>query len=159
MRAVVANLAAHTFVLRIDVKSNYDSIDHKPLFDLACAVIDDERVLALIWWQYIRRTVYDDGRYREVRRGLCRGCPLSPLMGALYLRQLDERIEGPGLFCIRLMDDWVVLAPTHWKLRTAIKVVNRILAGLKVEKHPDKTTIGRFERGVDLLGYHFSPGG
>lgn len=38
-------------------------------------------------------------------------------------------------------------------------MVNRTLAGLKVEKHPDKTFIGRVERGFDFLGYHFSPGG
>jgi hypothetical protein len=27
------------------------------------------------------------------------------------------------------------------------------------EKHPDKTFIGRIERGFDFLGYHFSPAG
>ena len=57
------------------------------------------------------------------------------------------------------MDDWIVLAPTRYKLRQAIKVVNRTLAKLKLGKHPDKTFIGRIERGFDFLGYHFSPGG
>ena len=28
---------------------------------------------------------------------------------------------------------------------------------LKLEKHPDKTFIGRIECGFDFLGYHFSP--
>jgi hypothetical protein len=70
---------------------------------------------------------------------------LSPLLGALYLRALDERLERLGLFYVRFMDDWVVLAPTRWKLRKAIKLVNRNLAELKVEKHPDKTFIGRIE--------------
>jgi hypothetical protein len=28
-----------------------------------------------------------------------------------------------------------------------------------VEKHPDKTFIGRIERGFDFLGYHFGPTG
>ncbi len=28
-----------------------------------------------------------------------------------------------------------------------------------MEKHPDKTFIGRIERGFDFLGYHFSPDG
>jgi hypothetical protein len=51
------------------------------------------------------------------------------------------------------------VAPTRWKLRRAIKVVNRTLAELKVEKHPDKTTIGRIERGFDFLGYRFSSAG
>ncbi|HUL22993.1 MAG TPA: hypothetical protein VLZ10_16165 [Thermodesulfobacteriota bacterium] len=30
---------------------------------------------------------------------------------------------------------------------------------LRLEKHPDKTFIGRMEKGFDFLGYHFSPEG
>ena len=33
------------------------------------------------------------------------------------------------------------------------------LADLKVEKHPDKTFIGRISPGFDFLGYSFSPSG
>ena len=84
---------------------------------------------------------------------------MSPLMGALYLRALDARLEGLGLFFARFINDWSVLAPTCWKLRRAIVIVNQTLAGLKMEKHPDKTFIGRIERGFDFIGYHFSPGG
>jgi hypothetical protein len=28
-----------------------------------------------------------------------------------------------------------------------------------LEKHPDKTAMGRIEKGFDFLGYHFSPQG
>jgi hypothetical protein len=28
-----------------------------------------------------------------------------------------------------------------------------------LEKHPDKTYIGKIDRGIDFLGYHFSPDG
>ncbi len=31
-----------------------------------------------------------------------------------------------------------------------------MLGSLRLEKHPDKTFIGRIERGFDFLGYHFS---
>lgn len=37
-----------------------------------------------------------------------------------------------GLFYARFMDDWVVLAPTRWKLREAIRAVNQALSALKV---------------------------
>jgi len=40
-----------------------------------------------------------------------------------------------------------------------VKVVNQVLGSLSMEKHPDKTFIGRIERGFDFLGYHFSPAG
>ena len=71
--------------------------------------------------------------------------------------------EGLGVgwaaFMTRFMDDWVVLAPTRWKLRRAIKAVNEVMAELRVEKHPDKTFIGRIVKGFDFLGYWFSTSG
>ena len=71
-------------------------------------------------------------------------------MGALYLKQLDERMADTGLFYTRYMDDWAILAPTRWKLRAAIRVVNATLAELKVEQHPDKTFIGRIAKSFDF---------
>ncbi len=53
----------------------------------------------------------------------------------------------------------MVLTPTRWKLRAAIRAVNQMMAKLKVQQHPDKTSIGRIQRGFDFLGYHFSPTG
>ncbi len=38
-------------------------------------------------------------------------------------------------------------------------MLNETLAELKLEKHPDKTDMGRAEKGFDFLGYHFSPKG
>lgn len=46
----------------------------------------------------------------------------------------------------------------RWKLRRAAGLVNQVLGSLRLEKHPDKTFIGRIERGFDFLGYHFTPG-
>ncbi|NEQ84887.1 MAG: hypothetical protein F6K26_33495 [Moorea sp. SIO2I5] len=57
------------------------------------------------------------------------------------------------------MDDWVILAPTRWKLRKAIKATNEVMTELKVIKHPEKTFIGRIASGFDFLGYWFSSSG
>jgi hypothetical protein len=57
------------------------------------------------------------------------------------------------------MDNILVLAPTRWKLRQAVKVVNQGLTALRLDKHPEKTFIGRIVKGFDFLGYHFSPDG
>jgi hypothetical protein len=56
------------------------------------------------------------------------------------------------------MDDVVLLAPTRHKLRRAVRVLNQTFDALGLEKHPDKTFIGRVERGFDFLGYHLAPG-
>jgi hypothetical protein len=45
----------------------------------------------------LRRTIYDGGLYEDVERGIALGCPLSPLVGALYLKVLDERMAATGL--------------------------------------------------------------
>ncbi|NEO79426.1 hypothetical protein [Moorena sp. SIO4G3] len=37
--------------------------------------------------------------------------------------------------------------------------MNQVMAELRVEKHPDKTWIGRIAQGFDFLGYWFSPQG
>ncbi len=46
----------------------------------------------------------------------------------------------------------LVLAPTRWKLRKAVKAVNEVLGWLGLLKHSDKTFVGRTERGFDFLG-------
>jgi hypothetical protein len=119
--------------------------------------IDDPRVMHILE-QYVRHSVYDGGLYQDVQRGISLCCSLSPLMGAVYLHRIDEAMQKTGLFYARFMDDWIVVAPSRWKLRTAIRTVNRILNALKVVQHPDKTFIGRASRGFDFLGYHFAPG-
>ena len=63
-----------------------------------------------------------------------------------------------GLFYVRFMDDILVLSPTRWKLRRAVRAVNELLGSLLLEKHPDKTFVGRIEKGFDYLGYQFQPG-
>jgi hypothetical protein len=100
------------------------------------------------------------------RGGLCRdtgglplGCALSPLLGAFFLGELDARLEATGLFFVRYMDDLLVLAPTRWKLRRAVKIVNQTLAALRLEKHPEKTFVGRAAKGFEFLGYRLSPNG
>ena len=105
----------------------------------------------------MRRTTERGGVFWDYEKGISLGCPLSPLMGALFLKCLDERMEKSGLFHVRFMDDILVLSPTRWRLRKAVKAVNHVLGSLNLEKHPDKTFIGRIEKGFDFLGYHFRP--
>ena len=81
------------------------SIDHDILLDQLEDDVPDGRVLDLLR-QYVRRTIYDGGLYEDVERGISLGCPLSPLMGAFYLKLLDERVET----------DRAGLCPVHGRL-------------------------------------------
>jgi hypothetical protein len=158
VRQVSAALAANRFVLRTDVKSYYASIDHLLLMDRLARSVGERNILNLLG-QYLRRTAESGGWFWDCERGISLGCPLSPLIGAFFLDQLDRRMIATGLFYVRFMDDILVLAPTRWKLRRAVTAVNEILGSLRLQKHPDKTFIGRIERGFDFVGYHFSRAG
>ncbi len=154
----MANLAPNDFVIRTDVKAYYASIDHHLLLDQLANHMRDRVVLNLIG-QYLRRTSERGGQFWSYDKGISLGCPLSPLIGAFFLSELDRRMERSGLFYVRFMDDVLVLAPTRWRLRRAVKCINQVLDGLRLDKHPDKTFIGRTERGFDFLGYHFGRDG
>lgn len=155
VREVRDHLADNRFVLRTDVKSYYASIDHLLLLDQFAAHIKDRRVLNLMG-QYLRRTSERGGSFWDYERGISLGCPLSPLIGAFFLHALDVAAAKLRLFYVRFMDDILILAPTRWQLRGAVKVLNQTLGALSLEMHPDKTFIGRIERGFDFLGYYFS---
>ena len=137
------------------MRSYYASIDHQHLIERLSRVIRDPRVLNLIE-QYLLSTAEQGGLFWESERGIPLGSPLSPILGAFFLAELDQQLERTGLFYVRFMDDILVLAPTRWKLRRAVRVLNQVLSSLKLEKHPEKTFIGRIEKGFDFLGYHFS---
>ena len=105
IREVQRRLPDHTFVFRTDVKGYYASINHELLFEQVRRLVPDRRVLNLVW-QYMERWVRNGGNYTAVHCGIALGCPLSPLMGALYLKPLDDKMAALGL----------LLCPIHGRL-------------------------------------------
>ena len=144
--SIQAHLPNHTFVFRTDVKSYYESINHEILLD--------KLVLNLLS-QYLKRSVESGGLFTDVTQGISSGCPLSPIISSFYLYELDKKMEAKPVYYRRYMDDIIVLSPSRWKLRRAIKTVNQHFEKLKLKQHPDKTTIGRITNGFDFLGYEF----
>jgi hypothetical protein len=98
-------------------------------------------------YQIMHRCVEYGGHYRDIDQGISRGCPLSPILGALYLKALDDHFTDKNLYYVRYMDDILILTKTRWQNRKAVKQLNQILNQLKVEKHSDKTFIGKIENG------------
>jgi len=157
IRQVQRRLESNRFVLRTDVKSYYASIGHVLLMERLARFVTD-RVILNLCGQYLKRTAEMGGWFYGHDRGISLGCPLSPLIGAFFLLELDTTMAASGLFYVRFMDDILVLAPTRSRLRAAVRTVNATLASLELEKHPDKTFIGPIARGFDFLGYHFGVG-
>jgi hypothetical protein len=153
--AVQQHLDDYQYACKTDVKGYYESIDQYLLMDMINDHIQDPDFRHYLY-QVIRRCVGFGGEYRDIEGGISRGCPLSPILGALYLQALDEQFAEQDVFYIRYMDDILILTRTRWHNRRAVRQLNQYLGSLKLEKHPDKTFIGRIEKGFDFLGYHFS---
>ncbi|WP_295583921.1 RNA-directed DNA polymerase [uncultured Lamprocystis sp.] len=144
------------FVARFDIRSYYESIDHRVLLDqLVQAGVSPEGC------DLIRAYLDVPDRHRT-GRGMVAGAALSPLLAALYLTSLDQAMEDmerrAGIRYRRFMDDFIIFAPTRHKLRAAIKRMYAVLAPLKLDVHPDKRYIGKTARGFDFLGYRFQAG-
>ena len=151
-------MGEYTFVFRTDVKSYYDSIDHHILITKLGELVKDARLIGFVW-KYLNRVVEYNGIFHEVKRGIPMGSSLSPLLGAFYLRGVDLKLAIPGVFYARYMDDILIMTKSRWRLRHAIKILNEEFELLGLMKHPQKTTIGRVEKGFEFLGYHYGRDG
>ena len=113
-----------------------------------------ERNMVRYVLQLLIRTKEWGGLYQEVKKGISRDSSLSPLLGAFYPLDLDKRIEKMEVRHFRLMDDLLILALIRWKLKDAIRALKETFDELKLENHPDKTAMGKIEK-----GFYFSPEG
>ena len=153
--ALQAALPDYTYVMKTDVKGYYESIDHTILLKQLDKDITDPFIWRLLV-QFVKRSVERGGTFKSITCGISRGCPLSPVIAAYYLKALDEQMAGDTrYFYRRYMDDVIILAKTRWHLRKAVRTVNQHFHQLKVEQAPDKTFIGRIEKEFDFLGYRF----
>lgn len=157
IKSVVAEIKGYTYVLKSDVADFYGSMDHGILLERCQKIIKDTRIINL-FHQYMERLEVVNGQYYHINQGIPKGCPLSPLMGALILKSLDRIAKGECVY-IKYMDDWLVLAKTRWQLRRIVKEMYRVMKELKFRLAMDKTYIGKIHKGFDFLGYRFGSQG
>ncbi|NRB64954.1 MAG: hypothetical protein HRU40_18350, partial [Saprospiraceae bacterium] len=148
------------YVCRSDINSYYASINHQILLKQLTSLISNSGVIQLI--QHMLERLDDvNGELITAIIGITKGNPLSPLLGAVYLKVMDDRI---GSYCqrydlkyYRYMDDWLILCKASNQLRTVVRLMNQILEEVKQQKHPFKTYIGRIkDEGFDFLGYRIA---
>jgi hypothetical protein len=68
--------------------------------------------------QYLKRCAERGGLLWEYRKGMALGSPLSPIIGAFFLTELNEAFEKLGLFYKRFMGSF----------HETVKVVNSLRA-------------------------------
>ncbi|VEI77001.1 Retron-type reverse transcriptase [Serratia fonticola] len=149
----------YAFVYRTDIRGYYRHIRKAQVLSLVQQHVNDPVLTDLIE-QYVYYSVEDGGEITTPEQGICRGCALSPLIGASLLHHVDRYFAAQeNVFYLRYMDDFVLLTRTRWQLRRCVKRMHEFFNLSGFETHPDKTQLGRIEHGFDWLGLWFTPTG
>lgn len=144
--------SGYPWVCRTDIRGYYRHINKERLFAQVRQHVSDP-VLRDLVHQYLHYTVEDGGTFHTPETGISRGCALSPLMGALHLYDMDAHFSAQKhIHYARYMDDVIILAKSRWSLRRHTKRLMQWFEEYGFEAHPDKTQIGRTEKGFDWMG-------
>ncbi|EMC3245029.1 RNA-directed DNA polymerase, partial [Salmonella enterica] len=142
-----------------DIRGYYARISKSLLYEQLCRYVSSP-VLRDLLCQFLHYSVEDGGEFHTPLRGIPRGSALSPLLAAFHLTETDNAFSrNRHVTYARYMDDFLILSPTRWHLRRAVRMLNRHFAQAGFEQHPDKTFIGRVEKGFDWMGFWFTEKG
>lgn len=93
----------------------------------------------------------------EIDKGV--GLPLgnytSQFFANVYLNELDYYIKHilKAKYYIRYVDDFVILHPNKKRLEYFMEHIKRFLPCLKIQLHPEKSSIVPLRNGINFLGY------
>jgi RNA-directed DNA polymerase len=151
--------AGGRFVLEVDIRDYFGSIDHGKLMKLVELRVSDRRVLKLVR-QWLGAGVMEDGVESRVVAGTPQGGVISPLLSNVYLHYLDllwtRHCSDLGTL-VRYADDFVIVCGSRGDCERAWARVREIMARLGLELHPEKTRmVDLFDggEGFDFLGCH-----
>jgi group II intron reverse transcriptase/maturase len=141
------------WVLDVDIRSFFDTIDHQWLMKLLAVRVADRRVLRLIA-KWLRAGVSDDGQWSKTDKGTPQGAVISPLLANVYLHYvLDQWVErwrrqeaNGDVIVVRYADD-VVMGFQHCvEAERFLEELKSRLAEHGLELHQGKTRLLEFGR-------------
>lgn len=145
---------APLWVLRCDVRSFYDTIDHKWLMDNMGMDAD------------ILRQILDPGHKTSAdsnithnHKGVPMGDRLSPLFANMILNGIGNGLQDPddplnGVI-VRWVDDFIITAHTEDDAKRYLGHVIAFLAERNMTLNMEKTYIANVRRGFEFLKYRF----
>lgn len=144
------------WLLEVDIKSFFDTLDHRQLQELLRRRVRDGVLLRLIG-KWLNAGVLHDGVFSRPEAGTPQGGVISPLLANIYLHEvLDEWVErevkprlGGHCFLIRYADDFVMGFAREQDARRVLDVLPQRFGKYGLTLHPEKTRLVRFERPKD----------
>jgi group II intron reverse transcriptase/maturase len=158
----------HNWVIDLDIKRFFDTIDQKLLMKTVQHYCKDEWVLMYVerWLQ--AGIVKKDGSYVNRVTGTPQGGVISPLLANMFLHVVFDKWmekEFPNKPFERYADDIIVHCKTDKQAKFVLSQIRRRFKQCNLELHPVKTKIVNF-RGItqekypqsfDFLGFTFRP--
>ena len=139
------------FVVEVDIKKFFDTVDHKWLYEMLRQRISDPVFLGLIWKMLIAG-VMENNKVKVSNDGTPQGGIVSPILANIYLHYaLDLWVElifqkqAKGhVQLIRYCDDFVVVCEAEQDAVQFLQQLEERLSKFKLQISEEKTRIIRF---------------
>jgi RNA-directed DNA polymerase len=143
---------------KVDIKSFYDSIDHKKLLTILRRRIHNKPDLLLIRNAIETSTVNEDHRRTSRKeslnqKGIPQGLAISNVLANIYFHRGDHTLENSSLLYLRYVDDMLLVVNDDEEAAIKSKV-RTTLYRMGLEKNKEKCVCIPFCSEVDYLGYH-----
>ena len=145
------------FVLKLDIRQYFPSIDHAILYAQLSRRITDPEVCWLI--RLILASKGDEGFLWTSGKGIPIGNLTSQFFANVYLSDFDHWLKE-SIGCrhyIRYVDDMVILSNNKPRLHSLVPPVKEKLASLGLDIHCKKSNSFPVSEGCDFMGYRIWP--
>ena len=141
------------WVLDVDIRSFFDTIDHGWMRKFIEHRIGDTRLVRLLL-KWLKAGVMEDGKVRAVQAGTPQGGIISPLLANVYLHhaldlwahQWRKQHARGEVRLVRYADDVVICFQHEQDAHAMHTALAERLAKFSLELHPEKTRLLRFGR-------------
>src|SRR5215210_8806959 len=153
------------WVLEVDIRKFFDTLDHAPLRTLVQQRVRDGVLLRLIG-KWLNAGVMEDGGVSYPQAGSPQGGVISPLLSNVYLhyvldewfeREVKPRLNGRA-YLIRYADDFVIGFTDERDARRVMEVLPKRFGRYGLATHPDKTRLVPFQSPSQTGGGGGKPG-
>lgn len=148
----------YVWVVDLDLRKFFDTVNHSKLIQLLSGRIKDGRVISLIH-KFLRAQICKDGKVGKPNTiGTPQGGVISPLLANVLLNELDQKVEDKGIRAVRYADDAVFFARSRKAAQRILAwVSNFIEKKLILKVNQEKTKILKVgSPEVQFLGFSFT---